>query len=90
MLRMLSAGIAALYAMSGLAAAESSSRYDGQYVLTQPRHNLKGKKGEGSASSAQFNPKEFKLDDKATWKKKPKTKKLCTPPGGKPGRAQTL
>jgi hypothetical protein len=84
MLRVLRVGIAALFAMPGPAAAESASRYDGQYVLTQPRHNLKAKTAGGSAANSRFNPKEFKLDQKADWKKKPKTKTLCAPPGGKP------
>ena len=85
MMRVLSVGIAAMFAIPGFAGAEGSSRYDGKYVLTQPRHNLKVKRAEGSAKSPQYNPKEFKLDDKANWKTRPKSKTLCAPPGGTSG-----
>lgn len=85
-MRLLAVGTAAMFAMAGLAGAEGSGD-DGKYVLTQPRHNAKAKKAEGSARSPQFNPKEFKLDDKAGWKTKPKTKTLCAPPGGGKPRA---
>ena len=84
MMRVLSLGIAALVMVPGLAGAEDSRRFGGKYVLTQPRHDLNAK---GSAKSPQFNPKEFKLDDKATWKTRPKSKTLCAPPGGGKPRA---
>jgi len=45
----------------------------------------KGKKGLAAKkkSPRALNPKEFKLDQKATWKAAPKTKTLCTTPDGK-------
>jgi len=45
----------------------------------------KGKKGLAAKKKPPqaLNPKEFKLDQKATWKAAPKTKTLCTTPDGK-------
>lgn len=72
MMRVLSVGIVALVLVPGLAGAEGSSRFDGKHYVTPSRHSLKAKGADGSAKSPQFNPKEFKLDDKATWKARPK------------------
>jgi len=83
-------GVALLIAASDLAGAQGTSRYSSEYVVTQPRHNAKVKKVDGLSAKQRspraFNPKEFKLDDKATWKsapKTPKTKGLCATPDGK-------
>jgi hypothetical protein len=45
----------------------------------------KGKKGLAAKqkSPRAYNPKEFKLDQKATWKAAPKTKTFCMTPDGK-------
>ena len=65
----------------------SSSKRQGEYGLTQPRHNGKASKVDGfsvkQASPRAFNPKEFKLDQKSTWKKAPKTITTCLTPDGK-------
>lgn len=88
MIRIVAIGVALLIAAPGLAGAQGNDRNSGQYVLTQPRHNAKVKKVDSfsvkQASPRAFNPKEFKLDEKAPWKKAPKTKTLCATPGGKP------
>lgn len=49
--------------------------------------NAAPKAKKGSPPPHAFNPKEFKLDQKADWKKTPKTKTLCVPPGGGKPRA---
>lgn len=86
MIRVLMIGVAVLIAMPARAPAQANDRYSARYALTQPRHNAKAKKVDGftvkQASPRVFNPKEFKLDEKSGWNKRPKGKTLCQSPGG--------
>ena len=88
MMRVVVAGIAVLIALPPVAGAEDGSQFSGKYRLSQPRHTGKVNKIDSftvkQGTRRAFNPKEFKLDEKAQWKKAPKSKTLCTTPDGKP------
>jgi hypothetical protein len=80
-------GVGALIALPALAGAEAGSQFSGKYRLSQPRHTGKANKIDSftvKQGTRAFNPKEFKLDEKAQWRKTPKSKTLCTTPDGKP------
>ena len=86
MIRALSIMVAMSMFAGGIAAAQDT-RFSGNYYLSKSRHTTATKPGAVAARRKPprpYNPKEFKLDEKAPWKAARSPKTLCAPAGAKP------